>query len=231
MKMIYRKILGSFLVVSALTTNAVAADETDLTKAVVKLIKQYNELEMRVRGEKTMSADTSANYGGMQKQIDVLNGSIITLQKQLNTTNSRLNRISAAENGKGLVMAPSINDEEAQKIKNQLSSLERKVSNLTNEVNKNSKGFAAAIVPGKSRAATPSKKETIVKNIYQADKKTLNRVAALENKIKSLEAQLSKVSQKANKCSDIYVIDNPGVSSKVKRVDGQADEIIRDFIK
>lgn len=231
MKMIYKKILGSFLVVSAFTTNAVAADETDLTKAVVKLIKQYNELEMRVRGEKTMSADTSANYGGMQKQIDVLNGSITTLQKQLNTTNSRLNRISAAENGKGLVMAPSINDEEAQRIKNQLSSLERKVSNLTNEVNKSSKGFAAAVVPGKSGAATPSKKETIVKNIYQADKKTLNRVAALENKIKSLEAQLSKVSQKANKCSDIYVIDNPGVSSKVKRVDGQADEIIRDFIK
>ena len=47
-----KKILTSVALASALfISNAVAADETELTKAVVKLIKQYNDLELRLSGK------------------------------------------------------------------------------------------------------------------------------------------------------------------------------------
>ena len=73
-----KKILTSVALASAIfVSSATAADETELTKAVVKLIKQYNGLEARTSGD--------GGYGGnccadMQYEINRLREEVAALR-------------------------------------------------------------------------------------------------------------------------------------------------------
>lgn len=81
-----RKILTSVALASALfVSNAIAADETELTKAVVKLIKQYNELELRVLGKSGNYSSDERYYKKIQFELDQLKDEVAALKAGQNS--------------------------------------------------------------------------------------------------------------------------------------------------
>lgn len=83
-----KKILTSIALTSALfVSGAMAADEAELTKAVVKLIKQYNDLELKVSGKQGGSSNEERYFKKMQFEIDQLKEEIISLKARQNTLN------------------------------------------------------------------------------------------------------------------------------------------------
>ena len=111
-----KKTFLSLIVAGALfggATNLMASDTTALTKATVKLIKSYSDLEAQVNG---ISDHSNLNYD----QLNQAKSSISKLESNLNSTNDQLSKT----NYKVLT-----NEKNIQSLNNTLSKIESKADN------------------------------------------------------------------------------------------------------
>ena len=215
-----KKILTSVALASALfISNAVAADETELTKAVVKLIKQYNDLELRLSGKGGGNSSDERYYRKIQFELDQLKADVAalkagqgTLRRNQQDTNSLINSRSSF-NGPSEQKVYSDGVTDSINIKTE----GRKVSNVSN--NNKGKGVAKteaeinAMLSGKRTTSTPKK----------ATKNSTPHIAP--------KAASSGTNSSA---ATVYVIQdkNSGRCSVIDcNADKNADKVIGDFLK
>ena len=213
-----KKILTSVALASALfISNAVAADETELTKAVVKLIKQYNDLELRLSGKGGGNSSDERYYRKIQFELDQLKADVAalkagqgTLRRNQQDTNSLINSRSSF-NGPSEQKVYSDGVTDSINIKTE----GRKVSN-----NSKGKGVAKteaevnAMLSGKRTASTPKKTP--------------------RNSSSSHTAPKAASSGTNSSAATVYVIQdkNSGRCSVIDcNADKNADKVIDDFLK
>lgn len=214
-----KKILTSVALASALfISNAVAADETELTKAVVKLIKQYNDLELRLSGKGGGNSSDERYYRKIQFELDQLKADVAalkagqgTLRRNQQDTNSLINSQSSF-NGTSEQKVYSDGVTDSINIKTE----GRKVSNVSNNKGKGVAKTEAeinAMLSGKRTTSTPKK----------ATKNSASHTApkATSSGTNSSAATVYVIQDKNNgRCS---VIDC--------NADKNADKVIGDFLK
>lgn len=214
-----KKILTSVALASALfISNAVAADETELTKAVVKLIKQYNDLELRLSGKGGGNSSDERYYRKIQFELDQLKADVAalkagqgTLRRNQQDTNSLINSQSSF-NGTSEQKVYSDGVTDSINIKTE----GRKVSNVSNNKGKGVAKTEAeinAMLSGKRTTSTPKK----------ATKNSASHTAP--------KATSSGTNSSA---ATVYVIQdkNSGRCSVIDcNADKNADKVIGDFLK
>lgn len=214
-----KKTLTSVALASALfISNAVAADETELTKAVVKLIKQYNDLELRLSGKGGGNSSDERYYRKIQFELDQLKADVAalkagqgTLRRNQQDTNSLINSQSSF-NGTSEQKVYSDGVTDSINIKTE----GRKVSNVSNNKGKGVAKTEAeinAMLSGKRTTSTPKK----------ATKNSASHTAP--------KATSSGTNSSA---ATVYVIQdkNSGRCSVIDcNADKNADKVIGDFLK
>lgn len=205
-----KKILTSVALTSALfVSGAMAADEAELTKAVVKLIKQYNDLELKVSGKQGGSSNEERYFKKMQFEIDQLKEEIISLKARQNTLNQNQVDLKSLANS-----ASKTSDSE--NIFSSKCSGTCSVSSKENAKAPVAKTEAEIAKP-KTVAKKPAKPAAAKKNPKPAPKKTA----------------APKPAAKATEEAAVYVIPDSAAcgTGTCSADDTNADKIIGDFLK
>lgn len=217
-----KKILTSVALASALfVSNAVAADETELTKAVVKLIKQYNELELRVSGKGGNYSSDERYYKKIQFELDQLKDEIAALKAGQNSI--RKNQIDANSMYSGTTSNKSL----------------EKTLGATDKVKEETHAIAPLDI--KTTEVSRNGRTPVAKT--EAEVKAMGTYKAAGTGISSTPKKATKPAPKskattlpgkhpATDAATVYVIqDNNGVCGDQCAGDKNADKIIGDFLK
>lgn len=211
-----KKILTSVALASALfISNAVAADETELTKAVVKLIKQYNDLELRLSGKGGGNSSDERYYRKIQFELDQLKADVAALKAGQGTLRRNQQDTNSLINSRNSFNGPS-----EQKVYSDGVTDSINIKTEGRKVSNNSKGVAKteaevnAMLSGKRTASTPKKTP--------------------RNSSSSHTAPKAASSGTNSSAATVYVIQdkNSGRCSVIDcNADKNADKVIGDFLK
>lgn len=220
-----KKIFTSVALASTLfISNALAADETELTKAVVKLIKQYNDLELKINGKSGNGLSSDERYfKKIQFELDQLKEDVAALKAGQNSIKRNQNDLNS------IYSETTSNNVNKRNLEKKLGVMDKEethtVSPLniqTTEVSRNGKGPVAkteaeikAMGSYKSAGAGSS----------SASKKTAPTPKSKTN--------ASNKSSSSNEAATVYVIQNKesGCGGDQCLGDKNADKIIGDFLK
>ena len=220
-----KKIFTSVALASTLfISNALAADETELTKAVVKLIKQYNDLELKINGKSGNGLSSDERYfKKIQFELDQLKEDVAALKAGQNSIKRNQNDLNS------IYSETTSNNVNKRNLEKKLGVMDKEethtVSPLniqTTEVSRNGKGPVAkteaeikAMGSYKSAGAGSS----------SASKKTVPTPKSKTN--------ASNKSSSSNEAATVYVIQNKesGCGGDQCLGDKNADKIIGDFLK
>ncbi len=190
-----KKTFLSLVVAGALlggATNLMASDTDALTKATVKLIKSYSDLEAQVNGMNSNNSITS-------EQISKTNSDLSKIESNLNSTNDQLSKT----NYKVLT-----NEKNIQSLNNTISKIEAKadsavdVSNETKNMVLEMRGLSKDFKDQSGQVVSSAQTAYAKANIVEAKTKTMEEAvgstsAETKNnalKIQNLEARLNKLS-------------------------------------
>ena len=220
-----KKILTSVALASTLfVSNALAADETELTKAVVKLIKQYNDLELKINGKSGSGLSSDERYfKKIQFELDQLKEDVAALKAGQNSIKRNQNDLNS------IYSETTSNNINKQNLEKKLGAMDKEETHTvaplniqTTEVSRNGKGPVAkteaeikAMGSYKSAGAGSS----------SASKKTAPTPKSKTN--------ASNKSSSSNEAATVYVIQNKesGCGGDQCLGDKNADKIIGDFLK
>ena len=220
-----KKIFTSVALASTLfISNALAADETELTKAVVKLIKQYNDLELKINGKSGNGLSSDERYfKKIQFELDQLKEDVAALKAGQNSIKRNQNDLNS------IYSETTSNNVNKRNLEKKLGVMDKEethtVSPLniqTTEVSRNGKGPVAKT---EAEIKAMGSYKSAGTGSSSSSKKT---APAPKSKTNASNKSLS-----SNEAATVYVIQNKesGCGGDQCLGDKNADKIIGDFLK
>ena len=224
-----KKIFTSVALASTLfISNALAADETELTKAVVKLIKQYNDLELKINGKSGNGLSSDERYfKKIQFELDQLKEDVAALKAGQNSIKRNQNDLNS------IYSETTSNNVNKRNLEKKLGAMDKEETHTvaplniqTTEVSRNGKGPVAKTeaeikAMGSYKAAGTGSSSASKKNIAKT---------APAPKPKT---NISNKNSSSDTAATVYVIQNKesGCGGDQCLGDKNADKIIGDFLK
>lgn len=220
-----KKIFTSVALASTLfISNALAADETELTKAVVKLIKQYNDLELKINGKSGNGLSSDERYfKKIQFELDQLKEDVAALKAGQNSIKRNQNDLNS------IYSETTSNNVNKRNLEKKLGAMDKEetytvapLNIQTTEVSRNGKGPVAKT---EAEIKAMGSYKSAGTGSSSSSKKT---APAPKSKTNTSNKSLS-----SNEAATVYVIQNKesGCGGDQCLGDKNADKIIGDFLK
>ena len=220
-----KKIFTSVALASTLfISNALAADETELTKAVVKLIKQYNDLELKINGKSGNGLSSDERYfKKIQFELDQLKEDVAALKAGQNSIKRNQNDLNS------IYSETTSNNVNKRNLEKKLGAMDKEETHTvaplniqTTEVSRNGKGPVAKT---EAEIKAMGSYKSAGTGSSSSSKKT---APAPKSKTNASNKSLS-----SNEAATVYVIQNKesGCGGDQCLGDKNADKIIGDFLK
>lgn len=220
-----KKIFTSVALASTLfISNALAADETELTKAVVKLIKQYNDLELKINGKSGNGLSSDERYfKKIQFELDQLKEDVAALKAGQNSIKRNQNDLNS------IYSETTSNNVNKRNLEKKLGAMDKEETHTvaplniqTTEVSRNGKGPVAKT---EAEIKAMGSYKSAGTGSSSSSKKTAPTPKSKTN--------ASNKSSSSNEAATVYVIQNKesGCGGDQCLGDKNADKIIDDFLK
>ena len=220
-----KKIFTSVALASTLfISNALAADETELTKAVVKLIKQYNDLELKINGKSGNGLSSDERYfKKIQFELDQLKEDVAALKAGQNSIKRNQNDLNS------IYSETTSNNVNKRNLEKKLGAMDKEETHTvaplniqTTEVSRNGKGPVAKT---EAEIKAMGSYKSAGTGSSSSSKKTAPTPKSKTN--------ASNKSSSSNEAATVYVIQNKesGCGGDQCLGDKNADKIIGDFLK